>query len=135
MYIYILMSFNKRFAFLLQWVLNFLLHAFYLWIFHNSLTEIKMVTTWLSSPVIQLTANMLAMFSGSFVAGIVGPSFHLTRRQLAYLNSFGCGLLLGTALCVVLPEGVSTLYESEEHDPNREKKLGTCSTWFYPTSI
>ena len=59
-----------------------------------------------------------AMFLGAFFAGM--SCYKLNRRQLAWLNCFAAGLLLGTALGVIIPEGVRSIYEgarsAHEHD-------------------
>ena len=34
------------------------------------------------------------------------------------ISTLGAGLLVGTALAVIIPEGVHALYESEEHGKN-----------------
>ena len=34
------------------------------------------------------------------------------------ISILGAGLLVGTALAVIIPEGVHALYESEEHGEN-----------------
>ncbi|KAJ3174563.1 hypothetical protein HDU87_007045 [Geranomyces variabilis] len=51
-----------------------------------------------------------AMFAGSFLAGSVPLAFHLSKQHLQIISTFGSGMLVGTALIVILPEGVETLY-------------------------
>ncbi|KAJ1550224.1 hypothetical protein HK096_008081, partial [Nowakowskiella sp. JEL0078] len=52
----------------------------------------------------------LAMFIGSFLAGNIPLAFSLSESRLRVVSTFGAGLLVGTALTVILPEGVETLY-------------------------
>ncbi|ORX93986.1 Zinc/iron permease [Basidiobolus meristosporus CBS 931.73] len=56
----------------------------------------------------------LAMFAGSFVAGSIPLSFRLSEDKLKILTAFGAGLLIGTALIVIIPEGVETIYSINE---------------------
>lgn len=76
-----------------------------------------------TSPYAALILNTSAMFFGSMLAGLISlPG--ASRKQLALVNCFGCGLLLGTALNVVLPEGVTALYEDEARTEHTERWLG-----------
>ncbi|RKO99341.1 hypothetical protein CXG81DRAFT_5364, partial [Caulochytrium protostelioides] len=52
----------------------------------------------------------LAMLSGSFLAGNAPLIMRLSPRKLRLISTFGAGLLIGTALIVILPEGVDALY-------------------------
>ncbi|KAF2206901.1 hypothetical protein CERZMDRAFT_63202 [Cercospora zeae-maydis SCOH1-5] len=52
----------------------------------------------------------LVMAGASFAAGILPLSFALTPRQLRLITALGTGVLVGTALIVIIPEGVETLY-------------------------
>jgi len=63
-----------------------------------------------SSSLLGLFAICGAMFAGAFLAGL--SCYKLNRRQLAWVNCFAAGLLLGTALGVIVPEGVRSIYES-----------------------
>jgi len=38
----------------------------------------------------------------------------LNEERLRLVSSFGAGILVGTALIIILPEGVQTLYSREE---------------------
>lgn len=51
-----------------------------------------------------------AMFVGSYMSGMVPLSVPLTEARLHLVSVFGAGLLVGTALSVIIPEGISTLY-------------------------
>jgi ABC-type nickel/cobalt efflux system permease component RcnA len=72
-----------------------------------------------------LVATCAAMFLGAFLAGM--SCYKLNRRQLAWLNCFAAGLLLGTALGVIIPEGVRSIYEgskAERMKPTVVEEIG-----------
>jgi len=48
----------------------------------------------------------------SFIAGIVPLSFSLSPRQLRTLTLLGAGVLVGTSLIVIIPEGIETMYSA-----------------------
>src|SRR5688572_18943588 len=52
----------------------------------------------------------LTMFIGSFLAGSIPLAFHLSEDRLRTISAFGVGLLVGTSLIVIIPEGIETLY-------------------------
>lgn len=54
-----------------------------------------------------------AMFLGSYISGLVPLSVPLTEARLHLVSVFGAGLLVGTALSVIIPEGISTLYMTQ----------------------
>ncbi|KAJ3179280.1 hypothetical protein HK101_010051 [Irineochytrium annulatum] len=56
----------------------------------------------------------LCMFFGSFTAGNIPLALHFSEDKLRLLSTFGSGLLVGTALIVIVPEGVETLYAVQE---------------------
>lgn len=58
----------------------------------------------------------LAMFIGSYISGMAPLAFKLQKDQINQLNVAGSGLLVGTALSVIIPEGVSALYSSQNHE-------------------
>jgi zinc transporter 9 len=49
----------------------------------------------------------------SFLAGSLPLSFSLSQRQMRLISAVGTGLLVGTALIVIIPEGIETLYSAE----------------------
>uniref|UniRef100_A0A8R1XR79 Zinc transporter ZIP9 n=1 Tax=Onchocerca volvulus TaxID=6282 RepID=A0A8R1XR79_ONCVO len=57
-----------------------------------------------------LTYLSITMFAGSFLAGLIPLAFNMSERRTRLLSTFGAGLLVGTALSVIIPEGVETLY-------------------------
>jgi zinc transporter ZupT len=64
----------------------------------------------------------VAMAIGSFLAGSIPLAFRFSEDRLKLLTTFGSGLMVGTALIVILPEGVETLFSvgggghSHSHD-------------------
>ena len=59
-----------------------------------------------------LVVISLTMFVGSYLAGCIPLFFTLNERRIRVASIFGAGLLVGTALCVIIPEGISALMES-----------------------
>ncbi|RGB32884.1 ZIP zinc transporter-domain-containing protein [Rhizophagus diaphanus] len=55
----------------------------------------------------------MTMFIGSFLAGSIPLAFHLSEDRLRTISAFGVGLLVGTSLIVIIPEGIETLYSVE----------------------
>ncbi|KAF9181330.1 hypothetical protein BGZ51_005534 [Haplosporangium sp. Z 767] len=54
------------------------------------------------------------MLVASFLAGNIPLSFHLSEERLKLISNFGVGLLVGTSLVVIIPEGVETLYSTPQ---------------------
>jgi zinc transporter 9 len=56
------------------------------------------------------------MFFGCYLAGSIPLALTLSEGLLRRVTTFGAGLLIGTALLVIIPEGVEALYsEGLEH--------------------
>ncbi|KAL7992359.1 zinc transporter ZIP9 [Crotalus tigris] len=53
----------------------------------------------------------LAMLIGCYVAGIIPLAVNFSEERLKLVTVLGAGLLCGTALAVIVPEGVHALYE------------------------
>ncbi|VDO36945.1 unnamed protein product [Haemonchus placei] len=60
-----------------------------------------------------LTVLSGSMFIGSYFAGSVPMMFSMSESRMRMVSIFGAGLLLGTALSVIIPEGVEALYNAE----------------------
>jgi solute carrier family 39 (zinc transporter), member 9 len=60
--------------------------------------------------VIAVSVLSFVMFVASFGAGIVPLVMSLNRERVSIVSSIGVGLLVGTSLGVVLPEGIEMLY-------------------------
>uniref|UniRef100_A0A8R1I418 Zinc transporter ZIP9 n=2 Tax=Caenorhabditis japonica TaxID=281687 RepID=A0A8R1I418_CAEJA len=54
-----------------------------------------------------------AMFFGSYIAGSIPLMFSLSESRIRLVSIFGAGLLVGTALSVIIPEGVEALYSAQ----------------------
>ncbi|MCJ1368835.1 hypothetical protein MMC20_000042 [Loxospora ochrophaea] len=57
-----------------------------------------------------LLSSLMAI--ASFLAGSLPLSFSLSQSQLRLISTIGMGVLVGTSLIVIIPEGVDTLYEA-----------------------
>ncbi|XP_061174385.1 zinc transporter ZIP9-like isoform X2 [Saccostrea echinata] len=57
----------------------------------------------------------LAMLIGCYVAGMIPLSITLSEDKLKSVTVFGAGLLVGTALAVIIPEGINAMYTSGDH--------------------
>lgn len=55
---------------------------------------------------------MTADSASSFVAGILPLSLTLSPRQLRIITLLGTGVLVGTSLIVIIPEGIETMYSA-----------------------
>ncbi|XP_004925979.1 zinc transporter ZIP9 [Bombyx mori] len=58
----------------------------------------------------------LVMLVGSYVAGSIPLNVSMSEDKLKKVTIFGAGLLVGTALAVIIPEGVRALFE-HPHTP------------------
>ena len=56
------------------------------------------------------------MALSSFLAGILPLSVSLSQRQLRIMTAVGSGLLVGTALVIIIPEGIEALYSDTKHE-------------------
>lgn len=52
------------------------------------------------------------MAVASFLAGILPLAFNLSSSRLRLISTLGMGILVGTSLIVIIPEGVDTVYNS-----------------------
>jgi solute carrier family 39 (zinc transporter), member 9 len=69
----------------------------------------------------------------SFIVGALPLSFTLSSSQSRFISSLGMGVLVGTALVIIIPEGVETLYSSQNYRSQaslqtRDLKLNTINT-------
>lgn len=58
----------------------------------------------------------LAMLVGCYVAGTIPLAVNFSEEKLKLVTVLGAGLLCGTALAVIIPEGVHALYEEMLED-------------------
>ncbi|KAK6075416.1 Zinc transporter ZIP9 [Seiridium cupressi] len=62
--------------------------------------------------VVLLLALTAVMALASFLAGALPLSMSLSQSQLRLISSIGIGILVGTSLIVIIPEGVSAISEA-----------------------
>lgn len=62
----------------------------------------------------------LSMLIGCYIAGIIPLSITLSEEKLKSVTVFGAGLLVGTALAVIIPEGINAMYTSGDHSHHHE---------------
>ena len=58
----------------------------------------------------------------SFLAGSLPLSFSLSQSQLRLVSTVGMGVLVGTSLIVIIPEGVETLYSASDSTHSTAKR-------------
>ncbi|XP_045611764.1 zinc transporter ZIP9 [Procambarus clarkii] len=61
-------------------------------------------------PVVVLTLLSLAMLVGCYTAGSIPLVMTMSEDRMEVVTVLGAGLLVGTALTVIIPEGVNTLF-------------------------
>ncbi|XP_069464731.1 zinc transporter ZIP9-like isoform X2 [Ambystoma mexicanum] len=59
----------------------------------------------------------LAMFLGCFLLGLIPLAIKLSEQKLHFVSLLGAGLLCGTALAIIIPEGIELLEVSSRGDP------------------
>uniref|UniRef100_A0A673A051 Zinc transporter ZIP9 n=1 Tax=Sphaeramia orbicularis TaxID=375764 RepID=A0A673A051_9TELE len=59
-----------------------------------------------------ITLISVAMFIGCFLLGFIPLLFRLSETSMKYITILGAGLLCGTALSIIIPEGVGLIVES-----------------------
>ncbi|KAK4241709.1 Zinc/iron permease [Achaetomium macrosporum] len=69
-----------------------------------------------------LVATSVVMAVASFLAGALPLSFSLSQSQLRLIASLGAGLLVGSCLIVILPEGIEALAAAAQHSQQPPKQ-------------
>ena len=64
--------------------------------------------------MISLVLLSITMFFGSFLSGLIPLTLTLSESKMRLITVIGAGLLVGTALAVIIPEGVHTLYANQD---------------------
>jgi len=64
----------------------------------------------------------IVMLLGSYFAGSIPLVVNLSETKLKIVTVFGAGLLVGTALAVIIPEGVNSLYSEPNPKSTDEDK-------------
>ncbi|XP_049316687.1 zinc transporter ZIP9-A isoform X2 [Bactrocera dorsalis] len=57
-----------------------------------------------------LVSLVIVMLVGSYMAGMIPLVMRLSEEKLKFVTVLGAGLLVGTALTVIIPEGIRSLY-------------------------
>lgn len=63
---------------------------------------------------------VIVMLVGSYLAGNIPLVVSLSEEKLKNVSVFGAGLLVGTALTVIIPEGIRSLYEESKLEEAKE---------------
>ncbi|XP_029709256.2 zinc transporter ZIP9 [Aedes albopictus] len=71
---------------------------------------------------VMLILLVIVMLVGSYLAGNIPLVVTLSEEKLKNVSIFGAGLLVGTALTVIIPEGIRSLYDESKLEA---KTMGT----------
>lgn len=63
---------------------------------------------------LSLVVLSLLMGGSSYLSGLVPISIPLSPARVRAISVFGMGILMGTSLVIIIPEGIETLYDSRE---------------------
>lgn len=66
-------------------------------------------------PILVLVLLSLAMLVGCYIAGSIPLVMTMSEDRMEVVTVLGAGLLVGTALTVIIPEGVNTLFSLQTH--------------------
>ncbi|XP_073529401.1 zinc transporter ZIP9-like [Phyllobates terribilis] len=61
----------------------------------------------------------LGMFLGCFLLGLIPLAVKLSEQKLQFVSVLGAGLLCGTALAIIIPEGIELLDGSSKGSPGK----------------
>ncbi|KAL8709346.1 MAG: hypothetical protein Q9220_005939 [cf. Caloplaca sp. 1 TL-2023] len=81
------------------------------------------------------------MAIASFLAGSLPLSFALSQSRLQLISTIGMGVLVGTSLIVIIPEGVDTLYSASApshthtHTKRAQQIPSIHSSHWYPNTL
>ncbi|CAI7618156.1 unnamed protein product [Penicillium bialowiezense] len=78
-----------------------------------------------------LLALSIVMAITSFVVGSLPLAFTLSPSQLRLISSIGMGVLVGTSLIVIIPEGIETLYSANARSRKQLHTRETNVNWQY----
>lgn len=81
-------------------------------------------TTSIMDGSMKLFVLSVVMLLGSYMSGSIPLFIAMSEEKLQLVSVMGAGLLLGTALSVIIPEGMQTLnmaYSSHEHGEGKEE--------------
>ncbi|XP_068088939.1 zinc transporter ZIP9-like [Hyperolius riggenbachi] len=66
----------------------------------------------------------LGMFLGCFLLGLIPLAVKLSEQKLQFISVLGAGLLCGTALAIIIPEGIELLDGSSKGSPVKCLNVG-----------
>ena len=64
------------------------------------------------SSLFSIIVMSAAMFAGGYLAGLLPLFYSLSEDKIIKVSFFGAGLLVGSALAVIIPEGIGTIHEA-----------------------
>jgi zinc transporter 9 len=95
--------------------LSILVNILHILTTYSSLCDVKSWTKQLTmDDTVTLILLSFAMLVGCYLAGSIPLAITLSEEKLKLVTVLGAGLLVGTALAVIIPEGVHTLYAAQE---------------------
>jgi solute carrier family 39 (zinc transporter), member 9 len=72
--------------------------------------------------LLTLLSLSTVMAAASFLAGILPLSLTLSQSQLRLISTVGMGVLVGTSLIIIIPEGVETLYSASSSADSHQRR-------------
>lgn len=66
---------------------------------------------------------LFCLLTSSFGFGIIPFYFSLSPQRVQLISTFGTGMLVGTALIVIIPEGAKALFEGHKRDSDIDRKI------------
>ncbi|OQD81573.1 hypothetical protein PENANT_c026G02577 [Penicillium antarcticum] len=82
-----------------------------------------------------LLALSIVMAVTSFVVGSLPLAFTLSPSQLRLISSIGMGVLVGTSLIVIIPEGIETLYSANALSRKELNTRATAVQWHQAPAV
>ncbi|KAJ5753446.1 ZIP metal ion transporter [Penicillium nucicola] len=82
-----------------------------------------------------LLALSIVMAITSFVVGSLPLAFTLSPSQLRLISSIGMGVLVGTSLIVIIPEGIETLYSANALSRKELNSRATTVQWHQAPAV
>jgi len=82
-----------------------------------------------------LLSLSVVMATTSFLVGSLPLTFTLSPTQLRLISSVGMGVLVGTSLDVIIPEGIETLYSSAHYHGQKDVSSQTLDVRWSPHDV
>ncbi|POR37157.1 Zinc transporter ZIP9, partial [Tolypocladium paradoxum] len=87
----------------------------------------------LAAPIMAAIFLLLALCAvmalASFLAGVLPLSMTLSQSQLRLISSIGVGVLVGTSLIVIIPEGIEAAATPASSHAHKARSLGQRAPW------